>query len=106
MKKHTQTILVYSAGGGDGKTTISLGISSCLAMAHKKVLYIDAEFVQNFQFFLQNKTPISGEILSKFQLGNEHMMFSRLYDRNYFPTFRRFMRPSVLITLISVFFLT
>lgn len=92
MKKQTQTILVYSAGGGDGKTTIALGISSCLAMAHKKVLYIDAEFVQNFQFFLQNKTPISGEILSKFQLGNEHIFsdvqpFIRQELFSYLPPF-------------------
>ena len=88
-----------AGGGGDGKTTIALGISSCLAMAHKKVLYIDAEFVQNFQFFLQNKTPISGEILSKFQLGNEHI-FSDVqpFIRQELFSYRRFMRPSVPIT--------
>ena len=73
IKKQTQTILVTAASGGAGKTTIALGMAACLAQAHKRVLYIDAEFVQNFQFFLNNTTPISNELIPKFQVGNERL---------------------------------
>ncbi len=71
IKKQTQTIIVSSASGGAGKTTIALGIAVCLVQAHKSVIYIDAEFIQSFQFFLNNATSMSNEIIPKFQIGNE-----------------------------------
>lgn len=93
IKKQTQTVLISSASGGAGKTTIALGVAACLSQAHKRVLYIDAEFIQNFQFFLNNKTPISNELLPKFQIGNEQLyMDVQSYIRRelfeYLPPFR------------------
>lgn len=73
IKKETQTILLYSACGGAGKTTIAVGIAACLTQNHKRTLYISAEYVQDFQYFLENKSPISDGIISKFQMGNSNL---------------------------------
>lgn len=65
-KNDPQIILVYSASGGTGKTTVALGISNSLSKNYKKVLYIDAEYFQTFQHFLVNETPIyANELYSK-----------------------------------------
>lgn len=56
IKKQTQTILVTAASGGAGKTTIALGMAACLAQAHKRVLYIDADLYRIFVLF-DNTTP-------------------------------------------------
>lgn len=58
-KKECQIILVDSACGGTGKTTIALGISACLTKNYKRVLYINAGRLQTFQRVLNNQTPIS-----------------------------------------------
>ena len=42
-KKVTQIVVVTSAAGGAGKTTIAMGICACLAKNYQKVLYINAE---------------------------------------------------------------
>lgn len=93
MKRQTQTVLVSSASGGAGKTTVALGIAACLSQAHKRILYIDAEYIQNFQYFLSNKAPISNELLSKFHIGNEELYaeIQRYIRRElfeYLPPFR------------------
>lgn len=58
-KKECQIILVDSACGGTGKTTVALGISVCLTRNYKRVLYINAGRLQTFQRMLNNQTPIS-----------------------------------------------
>lgn len=57
--KETQIILVCSACGGVGKTTIALGISACLNKNYKRVLYINAARLQSFQTMLSNVSPIT-----------------------------------------------
>ena len=57
-KQETQVIVVTSAAGGVGKTTIAMGLSASLAQNYKKVLYIDAEQLQTFQSFLKNDSKI------------------------------------------------
>lgn len=57
--KDTQVVVVSSANGGAGKTTVAMGISGVLAQNHQRVLYIDAERLQTFQHLLADKTPIS-----------------------------------------------
>lgn len=65
-KKETQIILVTSAAGGVGKTTVAMGVAACLAQNYKRVLYINASRLQNFQFLLDNETPISApDVYSK-----------------------------------------
>lgn len=58
-KKDCQIILVDSACGGTGKTTVALGISVCLAKNLRRVLYINAGRLQTFQRVLQDQTPIT-----------------------------------------------
>lgn len=65
-KSEPQIVLVCSACGGTGKTTIALGMAACLAQNYKKVLYINASWLQTFQRFLENSTAISTmEVYSK-----------------------------------------
>lgn len=58
-RKETQIILVYSASGGVGKTTIALGISACLNKNYKKVLYMNASRLHSFQTMFSNTSPIA-----------------------------------------------
>lgn len=59
VKKETQIILLYSACGGVGKTTVALGMSACLTKNYKRVLYINASRLQTFQRMLDNQSPIT-----------------------------------------------
>lgn len=69
----TKVILVYSPIGGSGKTTIALGLSSYLSVNHKKVLYVDAESVQNFQYFFKDPETIPNEICREMRPKNERI---------------------------------
>ncbi len=60
-KKETPIVLVTSASGGVGKTTIAMGISACLAQNFKRVLYINASRLQNFQYLLDNQTALASQ---------------------------------------------
>lgn len=43
-KKETQIILVTSAVGGVGKTTVAMGVAACLEQNYKRVLYINKDY--------------------------------------------------------------
>lgn len=58
-KKETQIILVTSASGGVGKTTVAMGVAASLAKNYKRVLYINAARLQNFQYMLDNYSTIT-----------------------------------------------
>jgi cellulose biosynthesis protein BcsQ len=58
-KKETQIILVTSAAGGVGKTTISMGVAASLAKNYKRVLYINASYLQVYQQMLDNPSSIT-----------------------------------------------
>ena len=71
-KKGCQIILVDSACGGTGKTTIALGISLSLAKNYKRVLYINAGRLQSFQRILSNQSPIlDGNVYAKMATATE-----------------------------------
>lgn len=57
--KNAQIVLVYSASGGVGKTTVAMGISACLTKNYKRVLYINAGRLQSFQCMLDNHSHIT-----------------------------------------------
>ena len=58
-QKESQIVVVYSAAGGAGKTTVALGMAACLTKNYKKVLYINASWLQSFQRMLGNPTAIA-----------------------------------------------
>ena len=59
IKKETQVIVVYSAAGGVGKTTVSMGVAASLTKHYKRVLYINAAYLQTFAHMLNNPSPVS-----------------------------------------------
>lgn len=62
-KREPEIILVYSASGGCGKTTIAVGVCGCLTKNYKRVLYLSAAYIHTFQRLLDNPVPISsGEV--------------------------------------------
>lgn len=93
-KKDTQIILVTSANGGAGKTTVAMGISACLTQNYKRVLYINADRLQSFQYMLNNQTTIiSQEIYTKLSNPNEqiysdikHVIRKEIFS--YLPAFK------------------
>lgn len=58
-KQETQVVLVYSASGGTGKTTVAMGVGASLTKNYKKVLYVNAARLQTFQNLLENETPVT-----------------------------------------------
>lgn len=48
-ERKTEVVLITSAVGGAGKTTLALGIGQALAKEYKRVLYVDAETINTFQ---------------------------------------------------------
>lgn len=64
--KETIVVLVYSACGGVGKSTVSLGLSAALANSFNKVLYVNAQRINSFQFLLNNQTSIPNSVISEF----------------------------------------
>lgn len=93
-KKETQVILVYSACGGVGKTTVAMGISACLTQNYKRVLYINAGHLQTFQRMLENETPIAAsDVYAKLSSASENIYGEikhviRKEQFNYLPPFK------------------
>lgn len=56
--RSTQVVMVYSASGGTGKTTLSLAISAYFAHHYQRTLYISAERTNCFQHKLKDKTYV------------------------------------------------
>lgn len=58
-KAETRIVMVYSASGGSGKTTVAMGISASLTNSYKKVLYLNASHMHTFQCMMNNKVAIN-----------------------------------------------
>lgn len=58
QQRGTQVVAVSSAMGGIGKTAVALALSKCLADNYQRVLYLDAEEIQNFHFFLSDRSEL------------------------------------------------
>lgn len=93
-KKETEIILVCSACGGVGKTTLAMGISACLTKNYKRVLYINAARLQVFQQMLGNHSAITAtDVYAKLAIatGNayediKHVIRKELFS--YIPPFK------------------
>lgn len=49
-----RVLLFFSPVGGAGTTTAALAVATCLRETYKRVLYVNAEYVQSFGCFLRN----------------------------------------------------
>lgn len=57
--REPEIVLIISATGGAGKTTLAMGLSAALTDMHNKVLYIEAAHLQTAQFYMKDSSPIS-----------------------------------------------
>ena len=87
-------VLVYSACGGTGKTTVAMGMCAGLTKNHRRVLYLNADYLQVFQHLMDNSSPISGADVYTALLKNERNPFQILSHTirkeyfNYLPPFK------------------
>ncbi len=91
--KETQVIVVHSAIGGAGKTSVAMGLCGCLTQNFRKVLFIDAEYVQDAHFFFRDGSAVPTEVITKARLQGDNMFqLIRPYCRHemfdYLPPFR------------------
>ena len=75
--KETIIVLVYSPSGGVGKTTLALGMCSCFAQSYKRVLYVNAERINTFQHWLNNKAAIPNNMYAEITAGGNDL-FNRM----------------------------
>ncbi|MBC8060469.1 MAG: AAA family ATPase [Clostridiaceae bacterium] len=54
-QEENKVLMVYSPSGGAGKTTVALGLCAAFAKCHKRVLYLNTETLQRYNFMLGNK---------------------------------------------------
>ncbi len=93
-KQETQVVLFYSASGGVGKTTVSMGVSASLTKNYKRVLYINAARLQVFQQMLENYSAITAtDIYAKLSSASDniysdikHVIRKELFS--YIPPFK------------------
>lgn len=87
-------VLVYSACGGTGKTTVAMGISASLTKNYKRVLYINAARLQVFQHMLENPSAITAaDVYTKLSTSTDsiyenikHVIRKELFS--YLPPFK------------------
>lgn len=63
--KAPQLIAVISAAGGAGCTTVATGLCACLKQNLKRVLYINTQAYQSFQYFLSDTGTLPMDAYSK-----------------------------------------
>lgn len=93
-ENNSQIILVTSANGGVGKTTMAIGLSMGLSDMYKKVLYIQASYLQTFQQYIDNDEPIKSNVIYQLIDKSKKNIYEKIkYEiRNqnmyYLPPFR------------------
>lgn len=70
-KRSTEVILMHGSAGGAGKTAVALGMACCMSRMRRQVLYIDAEYMQNFQVYMASGKRLSREALSCLQANQQ-----------------------------------
>lgn len=92
--KETKIIAFYSAIGGSGKTSLGMGLAHCLAQNHRRVLYISTESVQDFVYYLQDKSGMTLDGYKAIKDDFNHIYqnirhFIRKEEFSYLPPFRQ-----------------
>lgn len=97
--RETKVVVITSGSGGTGKTTIALGIAANLASRMQRVLYIDVEHVNTFQYWLKDCVPMNAAVYSNLQkdrsgLYSHIKAYMGQDDFSYIPPFK-----AALVTL-------
>lgn len=93
-KRHierTQMYMVYSPIGGCGKTICALGLCMALSEYGRKVLYINAESIQNFNYYLKDQRYADaslGYTLGKNNIDLQREIYSEIGSEQF-----DFLRP-------------
>ena len=93
-EKGPEIIVVTSAGGGLGKTSVSLALSASLAKNYRRVLYINAGNIQAFQYLMDNHEKIQAtEVYAQFSHPTENLYDGVKYvikteEFSYLPEFK------------------
>ena len=82
-KNEPQIIVITSASGGVGKTAVSVGLCKTLSDNYKKVLYINGAYIQSFEYYLKNKSPV---------VENEIYMSLKGFKENYYQKMKHIVR--------------
>ena len=96
-KKETEIVTVTAASGSVGKTTIAMSIAACLARNYKRVLYINASNMQNFQMLLDDPSVITAHDVYAKLINPDMRGFAtvkpviRNEEFNYLPAFKASM---------------
>ena len=110
-KQESQIVVVYSANGGTGKTTVAMGICASLTKNYKRVLYLNASHLQVFHNFLENKSSVSSnEFYACLGSQNESMYENirhviRKEHFNYIPPLQGTNHSVAMFFLRFLFFL-
>lgn len=92
--KETQVIVVTSAIGGSGKTTLSMALAQRLSRNHKRVLYISTDIMQSFVYYIQNINPLPNDFPKVFSYSDDKLYraivpYLRNEEFTYLPSFSR-----------------
>lgn len=63
QKTDAEVLTFYSSSGGTGKTLLSLSMARYLADKHYRVLFINTESIQSFNFYLKDDSTISDRVM-------------------------------------------
>lgn len=80
-KEDCSIILFKSAMGGTGKTVLSLALAEYLAKKYYRVLYVNTQTMQMFQYYMKDQSPISSDVSMTLQ-----------FDKDYFEKLKKQIR--------------
>lgn len=63
--RNTQVVLVCSASGGVGKTTLALGMSAYFARHYQRTIYINAERINDFHYHMSDRSSIPSSVCQR-----------------------------------------
>ena len=72
-KMETRMVVVTSAIGGAGKTTVALALAQSLARNHKRVLFLSLDVMQAFGYYLQNKCALPSSFCQVFSNSDQKL---------------------------------
>lgn len=92
-EKETKIIAMHSAIGGSGKTVLGMALADSLEQNHRKVLYINAESIQEFGYYLKDKSGMTNEAIRSLKNDLNHIYtnvrpFIRKEGFSYLPPFQ------------------
>lgn len=80
-KEDCSVILFKSAMGGTGKTVLSLALAEYLSKKYYRVLYVNTQTMQMFQYYMKDQSPISSDVSMTLQ-----------FEKNFFEKLKKQIR--------------